>query len=197
MTIFNTPIITACLRLVALSCARLSGWQMPSSKPDVAKGILIGAPHTSNWDFPLMLMAALIMRLEINWIGKHTLFWGPLAPIMRYLGGTAINRKASQNFVDAVVEQFQLQSKLLIVISPEGTRAPVKNWKTGFYFMAHLAQVPIVMSYIDYQKKQLGIHQVLYTSGNAEQEIAEMQAFYQQIPGKHPHNFDGYDAPEN
>ena len=192
MTIFNTPILTPLLRIIALVIAKFSRWHVPKDSPSVTKGILIGAPHTSNWDFPLMLMAALIMRLEVNWIGKHTLFWGPLGPIMRFLGGTAINRSASQNFVEAVVDQLNQREKLLIVIAPEGTRSPVPKWKSGFYYMAHLAKVPIVMSYVNYKKKLFGIKEVFTPTGDAEKDIAWMQAFYAKIPGKNPHNYAGY-----
>jgi len=196
MTVFSTPIFTPCIRFIALLFAKLFGWKVPDSRPELEKAVLIGAPHTSNWDFFVMLMGALIMRLEVNWIGKHTLFVGPMGPIMRWLGGTGIDRSASKNFVDSVVEQFNTHKKLMVVIAPEGTRSPVPKWRSGFYFMAHLAEVPIVMSYVDYQKKIVGIYEVFQTTGDAEQDIAYMQSVYAKIPGRHTHNYHGYDGPK-
>ena len=192
MTVFSTPIITPFIRFIALAIAKLRGWKVPDENPGLNKAVLIGAPHTSNWDFFLMLMGAIIMRLEVNWIGKHTLFVPPLGPIMRWLGGTAIDRKNSKNFVDAVVEQFEKSDKLMIVIAPEGTRSKVEKWKSGFYYMAHLSNVPIVMSYVDYQDKIVGIKGVFTPTGDAEKDIAYMQKLYGDVHGKRPHNYFHY-----
>ncbi len=192
MTLFNTPLLTPFIRLIALCIAKVFGWKVPDNNPGIGKAVLIGAPHTSNWDFIWMLTGAIIMRLEVNWIGKHTLFVFPFGPLMRYLGGTAINRGASKNFVEAVVDQFNQSEKMMVVIAPEGTRSPVKKWKSGFYFMAHLSNVPIVMCYVDYKDKVIGIKEVLTTSGDAEKDIAHIQEAYATVAGKIPHNYYGY-----
>lgn len=192
MTIFNTPIITPLIRCLVLMLVKLSGWSVPDKNPELDKAVLIGAPHTSNWDFVWMLAGAIVMRLEVNWIGKHTLFKFPFGPLMRYLGGTAINRSATKNFVEGVVDKFNESDKLMIVIAPEGTRKPVEIWKTGFYFMAHLARVPIIMCYVDYKAKVIGIDQVFVTTGDAQQDIAMMQMTYAAVPGKVPDNYFGH-----
>ena len=192
MTIFNTPLLTPLIRMIALGITTLFGWKVPAEKINLDKAVLIGAPHTSNWDFVWMLLGVIVLRLEANWIGKHTLFVFPFGPIMRYLGGRAIDRGASENFVEAVVDEFNRSEKMIIVIAPEGTRAPVERWKTGFYFMAHLSNVPIVLSYVDYQDKIIGIKQVFTTTGDAETDIAQMQAIYADVVGKVPENYYGY-----
>lgn len=192
MTVFNTPIITPLIRAIALLITKLFSWKVVDTNPNLKKAVLIGAPHTSNWDFVWMLLGAIIMRLEVNWIGKHTMFVFPIGFIMRYLGGSAINRGASKNFVEAVVDNFNDSEKLMVVIAPEGTRAPVKEWKTGFYYMAHLAQVPVVMAYVDYKDKVIGIKQVFTTTGDAAADIAVMQEVYSHVEGKIPENYFGY-----
>lgn len=192
MTIFNTPILTPFIRMIALLVAKVFSWKVPNSNPNLAKAVLIGAPHTSNWDFIWMLTGSIIMRLEVNWVGKHTLFRFPFGPVMRYLGGAAINRSASKNFVEAVVDQFNDSEKLVVVIAPEGTRKPVENWKTGFYYMAHLAQVPIIMCYVDYKDKVIGILEVFETTGDEKADIAFMQDAYSTVVGKVPENYFGF-----
>lgn len=192
MTVFSTPIITDFLRIIAWFIAKLTGWSVSKEKPNLQKAVVIGAPHTSNWDFPLMLMAALLLHLEVNWIGKHTLFKGPMGPIMRWLGGAPINRSATKNFVDAVVEQFNTQEKLVILLAPEGTRKAVPHWKSGFYYMAHLAQVPIVMAAIDYKDKSVNIIKTFTPTGDAEQDIAWMQIEYMRFHAKNPEGYYDY-----
>jgi len=192
ITVLNTPVLTPLLRLIALSLAWIFRWKIPREFPPLPKAILIGAPHTSNWDFIFMLMTVLVCRLHLHWVGKHTLFVGPLGPLMRWLGGIPIDRTNSKNFVEQIVEQFKQRDHLWLVIAPEGTRKPVEKWRSGFYYMAHQANVPIVLSYLDYELKEMGIGSVEYPSGNAEYDIAKYQAFYANKTGKNPNNYFGY-----
>jgi 1-acyl-sn-glycerol-3-phosphate acyltransferase len=152
------------------------------------KAVIIGAPHTSNWDFPIMLMAVLIMRLPVNWIGKHTLFTRGFGPLMRFLGGIAIDRRQKQNFVSQVADKFSSYDELFIVVAPEGTRKAVQQWRTGFYYMAYSAKVPIVLAYVDYAKKTIGVLSVETPSGDADSDIAHYQRLYKDVVPKNPQN---------
>lgn len=191
-TILSTPVITPALRLIAVVCAKLSGWTMTCEKPVVKKAIFIGAPHTSNWDFLVMVMGILIWRIDIHWLGKHTLFIGPLGPIMRWLGGIPIDRGNTRNFVDQMICKFDESQELLLIIAPEGTRSPVERWRSGFYYIAHGAGIPLVLSYIDYASKEIGIEAIEQPSGDFENDMARYHAFYASKTGKNPQNYSSY-----
>lgn len=191
-TFNNTPIVSPCLRGIALFFAKLLRWKMPAEIPDLHKAIFIGAPHTSNWDFFAMLMAVLIWRVDAKWIGKHTLFRGPFGPVMRWLGGIPIDRTKRQNFVEQMVEHFNSAEKTILVIAPEGTRKPVEKWHRGFYYMAINAHVPIVLTYMDYKKREIGIEAIEIPSGDADADIERYQKFYATVTGKNPQNYFGY-----
>ena len=188
-TLFNTPLLSQALHYLAKLIIFLSGWRVDVQPPQSNKGILIGAPHTSNWDFPMMLLAILVWRVEAYWIGKHTLFAGPAGPVMRFLGGIAINRQSSQDFTEQVAKQFHQHENMLLVIAPEGTRAAVDRWRSGFYYMAVKAGVPIVLSFVDYKEKRLGVGSIEIPCGDAAADIKRYHAFYAQKTGKNPANF--------
>lgn len=191
-TLLTTPIIQPALRALALAVTKLCGWKIPVQSPQVQKAIIVGAPHTSNWDFVLMLAGILIWRLDIRWIAKHTLFEGPFGGLMYWLGGIPINRSESQNFVEQMVQRFNNSDELLVVIAPEGTRKPVEKWKSGFYHMAKGADIPLVLVYLDYQQKEIGIFSIEKASGDAETEIARYQEMYSHKPGKIVENYYGF-----
>lgn len=187
-TLLTTPIIQPLFRAIALAYAKLSGWKMVDNPPPFKKAIFAGAPHTSNWDFLVMLMGILIWRLDMRWIAKHSLFKGPMGPIMRYLGGIPIDRTASQNFVDQMVQRFNESDELFLIIAPEGTRGAVERWKSGFYYMAKGAEVPIVLIYLDYKDKEIGIMAIEQADADAEESIARYQQMFSSKHGKNPHN---------
>ena len=189
MTVHNTPIVKDILHVLAKWILRLLGWKVTGRVDPFAKGVFIGAPHTSNWDFPLMIMAILVWRVDVRWVGKHTLFLGPMGPMMRWFGGIAIDRRAKQNFVEQMSERFIEEDSLYVLIAPEGTRAAAEQWRTGFYYTALNAQVPLVMSFIDYKNKELGIAGLESPSGDAAADIARYHAFYSRKTGKYPQNF--------
>ena len=191
-TLLTTPILAPLLRAVAVFFAWLLGWKMPKEVPPLTKAVMIGAPHTSNWDFFVMLMAVLITRYDVSWIGKHTLFKAPFGPLMRWLGGIPHDRSKSSGFVNQIVDHFNQRERLLVVIAPEGTRKPVEKWHTGFYYMALEAHVPIVLTYMDYKKREVGIHAIEMPSGNVEADIQRYQHFYATKAGKIPSNYFGY-----
>jgi len=187
-TVFCTPLLTPLLRLISVGLLKLIGWHARGEELPQQRFVLIGAPHTSNWDFPLMLMVVLKLRLRVYWMGKHTLFPRGLGWFMRWLGGIPIDRSASHNVVEQTVRQYQEHDELVVLIPPEGTRKKVERWKTGFYHIAHLAKVPILLGYVDAGKKEAGFADFYTPSGNLELDMAEIRAFYAGKTGINPEN---------
>lgn len=177
-TVFSTPILTPVLRAVAIGLLKLSGWNAVGDEVQQRRFVLIGAPHTSNWDFPLMLMVALKLRLRVYWLGKDSLFFFPFSAFMKYLGGIPIDRSKSHNVVNDIVKEFANQDELIVLIPPEGTRSKVRQWKTGFYHIANNAKVPILLGYIDSSKKHAGLADFYSPSGDLDKDMAEIRAFY-------------------
>jgi len=190
-TLFTTPGVSTLLRGLSLGFLRLSGWTLAGQLPaDQPKCVLIGAPHTSNWDLPYTLMVAFALRLNVCWMGKQQLFRKPFGPMMRWLGGIAVDRTQSTNLVSASARAIrEADGALCLVVPPEGTRSKTRQWKTGFYWIAHEAGVPIVMAYMDYPRKLSGLGPVFRPSGNIEADMIEIKAYYAQFKGKNWRQF--------
>jgi 1-acyl-sn-glycerol-3-phosphate acyltransferase len=184
-TIFTTPLVKPILRTISRIGLRLTGWKIVSNTiPDAQKGIIIAVPHTSNWDFFVMMAIALKLDIDLHWIGKHSLFKGILGPIARWLGGISVDRRASKNTVQQVADRFIEAESLFIVIAPEGTRSSVTQWKSGFYHMAHQGGVPLILAHLDGQKKEAGIRsEVFNPTGNYEDDIQVIREFYKPFVG--------------
>ena len=182
-TIFSTPILTPILRAISIVILKILRWQTRGGELPHQKFILIGAPHTSNWDFPLMLMVVLKLRLRVFWMGKHTLFPFPFSGLMKWLGGIPINRSASHNVVRETVRQFKENKDLVVLVPPEGTRSKVARWKTGFYHIASMAEVPILMGYVNAEKKEAGFADFFYPTGDIEDDLEKIKEFYHPIKG--------------
>ncbi len=187
-TVFNTPVITPLLRLLAIVLLKLIGWKAVGRPVEGARFVLIGAPHTSNWDFPLMLMVVLKLRLQVFWMGKHTLFPFPVGWFMKWLGGIPVNRSKAQNLVEQTVQQYREHPQLVVLVPPEGTRAKVKEWKTGFYHIAVNAGVPILMGYVDAATKQAGLADFFHPTGDIAKDMPAIRAFYADKVGLNPEN---------
>lgn len=160
------------------------GWGVGGGAPGVRKAIVVAAPHTSNWDFPFTLAVAWTLGMRMKWVGKHTLFRFPFGGFMRAIGGIPIDRKKSVNFTQSIVDLLNANDDLLIIISPEGTRAKTKRWKSGFYHMARGANVPIILGYLDFGKKVGGLGEVFTPTGDLESDAAYLRAFYTGIHGR-------------
>ncbi|MBN1666203.1 MAG: lysophospholipid acyltransferase family protein [Anaerolineales bacterium] len=163
------------------------GWRTSVIHPGTARFVMIGAPHTSNWDFFLMLLMMSAERIPIRWLGKDTLFKWPLGALMRSLGAIPVNRRESTRLVDQIAALFAEKDDLIIGISPEGTRKRTAHWRTGFYYIALKAEVPIVMAYIDYQHKVCGLGPSFKPSGDIHADFELIREFYTGIMGKYPH----------
>lgn len=165
---------------------KIIGWQLDVKLPDEKKFILIGAPHTSNWDFPLTMLTFWTLHLPIHWVGKIQMFCGPLRYLFTALGGIPVDRSASRGFIDQLAEKFKHSEELVLTISPEGTRSKTEAWKSGFYYIALAAKVPICLGFIDYKTRTIGFKQLLHPSGDIEADMKVIADFYQGIEGKHP-----------
>ena len=190
-TIFDTPIINTLLRALSVTFLKLSGWKIEGSLPaDGNKSVLIAAPHTSNWDLPYTLMVAFVLRLNIYWMGKEQIFKPPFRGLMRWLGGIPVQRETSNNLVAASIEAIKAaRGPLQLVVPPEGTRSNTRYWKTGFYYIAVGAQVPIVMAYMDYKRKLSGLGPVFRPTGDIEADMVAIKAFYAPFTGKNAKQF--------
>jgi 1-acyl-sn-glycerol-3-phosphate acyltransferase len=162
------------------------GWKIHGQALTYRKFVVIAAPHTSNWDFPLMLATAYALRVRVSWFGKHTLFDPPWGWFMRRLGGIPVDRRASQSLVVQMAEKFRRSDELVLGISPEGTRSKVEIWKSGFYHIATESGVPIGLGYLDYGKKLCGLGLFVTPSGDVKGDMNKIREFYRSVRGKHP-----------
>ena len=190
-TIFDTPVVNTVLRTFSVAFLKLTGWKIVGQLPaDARKSVFIAAPHTSNWDLPYTLMVAFALRLNIYWMGKAQIFRWPFGPLMRWLGGVAVQREQANNLVAASVQALQTSDgPVQLVVPPEGTRIKVRYWKTGFYYIALGAQVPIVMSFMDYGNKVSGLGPAFVPTGDIEADMVAIKAFYAPFKGKNPDQF--------
>ncbi len=138
-----------------------------------------------------MLLVVLELKLQVYWMGKHTLFPFPFSGLMKWLGGIPINRAKSHNVVNQIVIQFKNNDKFVVLVPPEGTRRKVASWKTGFYHIANNAGVPILMGYVDAAKKEGGLADFFHPSGDLEKDMAEIRAFYATKKGIRAENSQG------
>lgn len=176
-------------RAVSRTLLRLGGWSIDGEFPNVPKSVTVAAPHTSNWDFVFGIGTAFAIGLRLDWIGKHTLFRWPFGWFMRALGGTPIDRNESHGSVDQIVAAMNAREQFILCLAPEGTRSRVGRWKSGFYHIATKADVPIVLAYIDYQRKVVGFGPLIRPTGDIDREMDEIQNFYRNHAPRHPAQF--------
>ena len=191
LTIFTTPVLSPLLKRFSILVLRLAGWtlvgQMPTNTP---KSVVIAAPHTSNWDLPYTLMVAFALDLNIHWMGKIQIFRFPFQGLMQWLGGIAVDRSQSTNMVSASAQTLRdAKGELHLVVPPEGTRAQSRHWKTGFYYIALEAQVPIVLGFLDFCSKTSGLGPALLPTGDLEADMKRIKGFYAPFKGKNASQF--------
>ena len=168
---------------------RLVGWTLVDDLPERSpKFVLIGARHTTNWDFPFAILMFIGLGMKRNWVGKHTLFQPPLGWLMRALGGVPLDRSKRHNFVEQVVAAFDGADEMVIALAPEGTRSHTSHWKTGFYYIAVGAKVPILLAFIDYPTRRIGLGSIIHPTGDLEADMRLIGDFYADKRGKKPEN---------
>ena len=166
---------------------RLIGWKTSTTLPPaVKKCVLVAAPHTSNLDYPIALATLYASGTRVRFLAKKSLFKFPLGILMRLTGGLAVDRSRHNNMVDALIDMFAHSEKLILMIPVEGTRSFVKEWKSGFYYTALGAGVPIALGYLDYGRKIAGFGDLFFPTGDYQKDLAAIQDFYRQFQARYP-----------
>jgi 1-acyl-sn-glycerol-3-phosphate acyltransferase len=170
----------------------VTGWQVEGRELLTGhKYVLVVAPHTSNWDLPVGLVCGHALGLFADWrcgfmIKDSATRWPLIGRLLKWFGGIPVNRQAPQNLVDQMLEVFERNERLLVAVTPEGTRERREYWKTGFYRIALKAQVPIALAYLDYKRRTAGIGQIVIPSGDMEADFALFRAFYSGVTARFP-----------
>jgi|TARA_A200000113_G_scaffold196851_1_gene188114 1-acyl-sn-glycerol-3-phosphate acyltransferase len=190
ITIFNTPVLAQIFQVLSILVLGLFGWRAVGKVPkDIRKYVIIAAPHTSYWDFPMFLLVVFALRLNLNVFIKHTLFIGPIGWFLSYCGGVPIDRRAAGARVRQTVQEFENNDDMVLLITPEGTRSAQTNWKTGFYHIASEANVPVAVAFVDTAARRAGIDHFITPSGDIDKQMAEIKAFYDTKRGVKPQNY--------
>jgi len=172
-------------RTLGRSVMWAAGWSFEGSIPDVAKAVIIVAPHTSNWDFVIGAAGMLALDLDLRFLGKHTLFKGPMGVLMRLLGGIPVDRaQPGSGVVEEMGERIKSSDHLLLAVAPEGTRGDVGRWKTGFHRIARAAEVPILAIALDYGRRQIRFREPFTPSPDLEADVVELQEFFADSHGR-------------
>lgn len=173
----------------ARGCARMAlragGWRMVGAFPDVPKAVLIGAPHSSNWDGVWGIAAKIALGVDVGVFAKHQLFRWPFGPLLRRLGAIPVNRGDARGLVEQMQERFQREERFWLGIMPEGTRKRVERWKPGFWKIAKAANVPVVPAYFHYPEKIIGVGEPFFLGDDMDADIARIRAWYAPWQGKH------------
>ncbi|MFZ1754946.1 MAG: lysophospholipid acyltransferase family protein [Caldilineaceae bacterium] len=166
---------------------RLCGWGYQVEFPHTGKFVIAGAPHTSNWDAVWAIAFIVATGLEIHFMAKAEAFPAWASWLLRSVGGIPVNRQSPENLVEQMVSEFRSRDKFVLVVAPEGTRKKVERWKSGFYRIATAANVPIVLAYLDYPKRIVGIGPTFEITGAMDDDIAAMRAYLEtHITPRHP-----------
>jgi 1-acyl-sn-glycerol-3-phosphate acyltransferase len=154
---------------------RMLGWRFRGEFPDLPKLVMIVVPHSSNWDVPIGLAAKFALRLDAHFIAKHSVFWWPLGAVLRALGGIPVNRTDARDFVAESAEALRVSPSLVLIITPEGTRAKVERWKSGFHRIARAAGVPILLTTFDYSRREIGFGPLVHPGDDYAADLATLQ----------------------
>ena len=166
-----------------------AGWTAVVTVVEPAKSVICIAPHTSNWDFLIGKMYYWSLGRKSGFLMKKSWFFFPFGGILRNMGGIPIDRSKRTSVTDQIAAEFAKHAKFHVAITPEGTRSLVKKWKMGFYHIALKANVPIQLAYIDYAKKEMGITEIFYPTGDENADMTKIIAFYKNVTAKHPEKF--------
>jgi 1-acyl-sn-glycerol-3-phosphate acyltransferase len=186
LTIFNTPLLSRIFHYFARLIMRLTGWRVEGTLPDISKFVLIGAPHTSNWDFVLFLGVIFTLKANVHFMGKAELFRNPFGWFFYYCGGVPVDRKKPTGLVEQMVEACNQSGNFILTIAPEGTRHQVSEWKRGFYHIAKSAGIPIVMAEVDGRHKAVRIGKVFYPTEDIEADMKAIKSFFAGVVGINP-----------
>jgi len=183
--IYDSSIFRPLLNFMGRAYLRLIGWRVVGLPPKIDKFVAIAAPHTSNWDFPIFMALVGYCGIRVRYLAKDSLFKGFSGKLFYWLGGIPVVRdtRNAAALVDVAVDLFKTEDELIVAIAPEGTRSKVTKWKSGFYRIAYEAGVPIVLAYLDADKKELGFGEVFYPTGDRNTDMEKIKAYYAQKRG--------------
>lgn len=185
-TIFTTPILSFIFRQISNVIMFLAGWRIKGKLPNIPKYVLIGAPHTSNWDFVLFLGAIFYLKADVRYMGKAELFRFPYGWFFYYCGGVPVDRKKSTGLVEQMIEACNKADKFVLTIAPEGTRHKVAEWKSGFHRIARGADIPIVMAKVDGANKIMHVGEVFHPTDNLDADMKLIQESFKGMTGINP-----------
>lgn len=175
------------LHVIGVAFLKILGWKVESEPPKVPKYVVIVAPHTSYWDYPMALAISWYYRMKGAWFGKAEIFsWPVVKHIFTRTGGIPVYRGTRQGLVEQAVEVFNGREELVLALTPEGTRAKVEYWKAGFYYIALAAGVPIALGYLDFKRKAGGFGPLYYCTGDEEKDLAFIREFFDTITPRNP-----------
>jgi 1-acyl-sn-glycerol-3-phosphate acyltransferase len=186
----EVPLANSLLYWLARFLFRISGWGVEGDLPDIPKYVII-VTHTSNWDLIVGLTGWSILSYGfsttmLSWLGKAEMFRGPLSSFLKWIGGVPIKRRSQHNAVEQSIQAFRSREKLVMAIAPEGTRKKATHWKTGFYYIAQGARVPIVFGFFDYKRKVVGIGPAIIPSGDIQADMEIIRDFYSKVHARYP-----------
>ncbi len=176
-------------RALGRTALKLAGWRLVGEIPNIPRFVIIVAPHTSNWDFPVGLAVKWALGLNVKWFGKDTLFRPPLGWFMRAVGGLPVDRQTANALVERSAREFAERAQLIVVLAPEGTRQKTDRWRSGFYHIARTANVPILCAAMDWGRREIRFGPTLMATPGADpsEDIARIKAHYNDVTGRHPH----------
>lgn len=188
MSLLTNRVLTPPLRGLARIFMRASGWTCKMDISPPQKFVAVLAPHTSNWDFIYFIATALVLGLDARFLGKHTLFWGPVGPVMRWFGGVPVNRHRPDGIIPDAINFLNSREEAILAIAPEGTRSRVTSWKTGFYRIAIEAEAPIILTGLDYASKTASVGPIFPATGDLDADMRAIRTYYDDFKGKKPRN---------
>lgn len=178
------------LKSISQFILKLSGWSVRVEPHQIyQRCVLIMAPHTSNWDFVFGRLALWAFGLKASFLIKKEAFFFPFGPLLSIMGGLPVDRAQSKKVVWQIAMLLSKSKEMVLVITPEGTRSLRREWKKGFYYISSMAEVPIALAYLDYEKKEAGIGGILYPSEDYKRDMAKIYDFYKDFTAKHPEKF--------
>lgn len=176
-------------RLIGHIFLRILGWRMRIPEDMPKRCIVIIAPHTSSWDFPIGLAGAWSVGIRFRYLGKDSLFKGPFGWLFRWTGGIPVDRSGGTNIVKDIARHMKESDSMILTLAPEGTRSPTKFWRSGFYYIAKEAKAPLLLASINYETKQAEVGPEVILTGNETEDMDHIRAYYKDVVAKHPEKF--------
>jgi len=174
------------IRYLAKFCIWITGWKTAGTPVPISKSVMVIAYHTSNWDAAVCIAFNLALRTRVSFVAKESVFWWPLGNFLRSVGGVAVKRGSKEDFVGRMVGEFKSRDYFVLAMTPEGTRKRTGSWKTGFYYIALGAGVPVQLAALDYKNKAFVFSPPMDLTGNLDLDVGKMREFFRPTEPRHP-----------